>query len=181
MTNFVRLLQYQSTPSCKDGLSPAQKLFGLAVQDILPVHHCSFLQEWQHKTQEAKEQAEHTLQISKTYYNVHTCSPSSRHPHWFCVAIQNPLTKLQDIYGIVTDISPHCQFYVKTNSGRIGYNSKPLFFTLLCSCIHPYGLPVIRPTYYTHSEPPSTLWCSIHTRQPTKWLIEDPNWIWTLI
>jgi len=37
------LLQYRNTPSRKDGLSPAQKLFGHPVQDILPAHHRAFL------------------------------------------------------------------------------------------------------------------------------------------
>ena len=35
----IALLQYHSTPSRKDRLSPAQKLFGHPVQDILPAHH----------------------------------------------------------------------------------------------------------------------------------------------
>ena len=39
------LLQYRNTPSRKDGISPAQKLYGHPVQDILPAHHRSFLQE----------------------------------------------------------------------------------------------------------------------------------------
>ena len=41
------LLQYRNTPSRKDGLSPAQKLFRHPMQDILPAHHRSFLPEWQ--------------------------------------------------------------------------------------------------------------------------------------
>ena len=32
------LLQYRNTPSRKDGASPAVKLFGRAVQDILPAY-----------------------------------------------------------------------------------------------------------------------------------------------
>ena len=41
------LLQYQNTPTRKDGLSLAQKLFGHPVQDTLPAHHRSFAPEWQ--------------------------------------------------------------------------------------------------------------------------------------
>jgi len=33
------LLQYRNTPSCKDGQSPAQKLFGRPIQDTLPAHY----------------------------------------------------------------------------------------------------------------------------------------------
>ena len=46
MTNSVMyslLLQY--TPSRKDRLSPAQKLYGNPTQDTLPAHRCSFSQE----------------------------------------------------------------------------------------------------------------------------------------
>ena len=31
------------------------------------------------------------------------------------MVIQNPNTKLWEIYGIVTDIGPHCRYYVKTH------------------------------------------------------------------
>ena len=55
------LLQYRNTPSRKDGLSPAQKLYGHPVQDILPVHHRSFSKEWQQKFQEAEEQSRQAL------------------------------------------------------------------------------------------------------------------------
>ena len=48
------LLQYHNTPSHKDGLSPAQKLFGQPIQDMLPAHHRSFSLEWQKSTQEAE-------------------------------------------------------------------------------------------------------------------------------
>ena len=43
------LLQYRNTPSRKDDLSPAQKLFGRPVQDTLPAHRRSFCSEWQQK------------------------------------------------------------------------------------------------------------------------------------
>ena len=52
-------LQYRNIPSCKDGQSPAQKMYGRPIQDTLPVHHHSFgsgntvplkLNNWQHTT-----------------------------------------------------------------------------------------------------------------------------------
>ena len=39
------LLQYRNTPCRKNGLSPAQKLFGHPVQDTLPAHRRSFAPE----------------------------------------------------------------------------------------------------------------------------------------
>ena len=65
------LLQYRNTPSCKDGLYPAQNLFGYPVQNILPAHRHSFSQEWQRKTEAAEQQAEAMQQSSATYYNLH--------------------------------------------------------------------------------------------------------------
>lgn len=61
------LLQYRDTPSRKDGLSPAQKLFGQPIQDILPAHHRAFSAEWQHNTKDAEKQAistKETLEMS---------------------------------------------------------------------------------------------------------------------
>ena len=58
------LLQYCNTPSRKDGLSPAQKLLGHPVQDILPAHRWSFLPQWQRPVQLATQQAEDTSKLS---------------------------------------------------------------------------------------------------------------------
>ena len=55
------LLQYRNTPSRKDGLSPAQKLYGHPIQDVLPAHHSSFAPKWQRSSQEAQQQAEVVL------------------------------------------------------------------------------------------------------------------------
>ena len=40
------LLQYRNTPSRRDGVSPAQKLFGHPIQDTLPAHRRAFSAEW---------------------------------------------------------------------------------------------------------------------------------------
>ena len=49
------LFQYRNTPSNKDGLSQAQKLYGSPTQDTLPAHHRSFSQEWQRKAEETEQ------------------------------------------------------------------------------------------------------------------------------
>ena len=41
------LLQYRNTPSRKDRLFPAQKLFGQPIQDTLPAHRRAFSAKWQ--------------------------------------------------------------------------------------------------------------------------------------
>ena len=112
------LLQYRNTPSRKDGTSPAQKLYGHPIQDILPAHRRSFSQEWQQKSQEVEEQANQTLKSSEAFYNTHT-HPLPDIDIGSHVAIQNPRSKLWDIYGIVINIGPYRRYYVKTGSGRI--------------------------------------------------------------
>ena len=68
---FQSLPQYRDIPSRKDGLSPAQKMFGHPVQDILPAHRWSFLPQWQRPAQEATQQAEDTSKSSAAYHNLH--------------------------------------------------------------------------------------------------------------
>ena len=46
------LPQYHNTPSRKDGLSPAQNLYGHPIQDTLPAHRRSFSPDWQRSSQE---------------------------------------------------------------------------------------------------------------------------------
>ena len=49
------ILQYRNTPSHRDGLSPAQKLYGRPIQDTLPAHCHSFALEWQRSFQETED------------------------------------------------------------------------------------------------------------------------------
>ena len=112
------LLQYRNTPSQRDRLSPAQKLFGQPVQDTLPAHRRAFAPQWQVSAEEVEEHAvTHTEQVEH-YYNQHARALPEIHVG-SNVAIQNTSTKLWDIYGIVTAIGPHRRYYVKTASGRI--------------------------------------------------------------
>ena len=112
------ILQYCDTPSRKDGLSPAQKLYGRPIRDTLPAHRHSFAPEWQRSTQAAEQQATYTLQQSEAFYNIHTRSlPDIQIGS--SVALQNPQTKLWDIYGTIVDIGPHRRYYIKTHSGQV--------------------------------------------------------------
>ena len=167
------LLQYRNTPSRKDGISPAQKLYGHPVQDILPAHRRSFLQEWQQKSQDVEEQAKQTLQSSETFYNTHAHPLPDIHIG-SNVAIQNSKSKLWDIYGIVTDISPHRKYYVKTSSGRVLVRNRRFLRRRI-----PLSIPTSHqqpnPAATSHQDP-STLRHSNRTKQPTNRLIEDPNW-----
>ena len=112
------LLQYRNTPSRRDGLSPAQKLFGHPIQDTLPAHRRAFAPEWQRAAEVADTNSSaHQEQVEK-YYNVHTralpeIGVGSN------VAIQNPTSKLWDIYGVVVDVGPFRRYFIRTAGGRV--------------------------------------------------------------
>ena len=112
------LLQYRNTPSQRDRLSPAQKLFGQPIQDTLPAHRRAFAPQWQISAEEVEEHAVTHAEQVEHYYNQHARALPEIHVV-SNVAIQNTSTKLWDIYGIVTAIGPHRQYYVKTASGRV--------------------------------------------------------------
>ena len=68
------LLQYQNTPSHKDSLFLAQKLYSRPVQDMLLVHHRSFSDEWQQSAKKAEKAATHCREKAETTYNAHACN-----------------------------------------------------------------------------------------------------------
>ena len=112
------LLQYRNTPSRKDGLSPAQKLFGRPIQDTLPAHRRAFEPEWQQREKEAEQQAARTKETTLRSYNQHAHSlpDITIGSH---VAIHNQDTKLWDRYGVVVDVGKHRQYFIKTTNGRV--------------------------------------------------------------
>ena len=114
------LLQYRNTPCQKDELSPAQKLFGHPVQDTLPAHRQSFAPEWQRSSQEADSATTLTSKTSQATYDQHAHPLSDLHlqvgNH---VAVQNPTSKLWDIYGTITAVGACRRYFIKTQSGRI--------------------------------------------------------------
>ena len=112
------LLQYRNTPSRKDGLSPAQKLYGHPIQDTLPAHRKAFLLEWQRPVAEAEQQAITTQETVEQSYNQHA-RPLPLITIGSHVAVQNHETKQWDIYGTITDIGPHRRYFIKTCGGNV--------------------------------------------------------------
>ena len=99
--------------------SPQRKnYFGHPVQDTLPAHHRSFAPEWQQTSQEAQQQTNITLQSSANFYNTHAHPLPDIHVGSH-VSIQNQRSKLWDNYGVITEISPHRRYYIKTQEGRV--------------------------------------------------------------
>ena len=169
------LLQYHNTPSRKDGLSPAQKLFGHPVQDILPAHRRSFLPQWQLPPQEAIQQAEDTSKLSAAYYNLHAHTLPDIHVGSH-VAVQNPQSRLWDIYGIVTEIGPHHRYYIKTTGGRVLIrNRRFLRRRVPASLSKEPECPT--PTDPISTGAPHIPRRSTRDKRPTRRLIEDSDWI----
>jgi hypothetical protein len=110
------LLQYRNTPCRRDRLSPAQKLYGCPVQDSLPAHRRSFAPEWQRPTD--PESANDVLKKAESFYNQHAHSLPELAPGAH-VAVQNPTSKVWDIYGIITAVTPRRRYFVRTQSGRV--------------------------------------------------------------
>ena len=99
----MALLQYRNTPSSRDGLSPAQKLFGHPMQDLLPAHSRLFPLEWQHNAEDTAEKATDMTEAAKRYYDrtAHTLPIIQQGSQ---IVLQNPVTKLWDTYGIVVSV-----------------------------------------------------------------------------
>ena len=160
------LLQYRNTPSRKDGLSPAQKLFGQPIQDAIPAHRRSFALQWQKSTEEAEKLEETTKENVEESYNQHTRAlleivVGSN------VAIQNRDTNRWDVYGIVTHVGPHRRYYVKTQSGRVLVRNRRFLRRRVPVSISPSTGPETSTNY------PQGPRRSVRERNPTKRLIEE--------
>ena len=173
------LLQYRNTPCRKDGLSPAQKLFGHPVQNTLPAHRRSFAMEWQKSSQEAEEAAQETQDKLQQSYNrnAHDLSALQVGNH---VAIQNPNTKMWDIYGVITAIGPFRRYYVKTQSGRVLVRNRRFLRKR-----SPLSIAAPTGDHYSHISTPTTSDSAIEPRKSTRVktapsrLSNDPKWLFS--
>ena len=172
------LLQYRNTPCRKDGLSPAQKLFGHPVQDTLPAHRRSFAPEWQKSTIKAETQAQETKENSTLAYNQHTYKLSDLEVGNH-VAIQHPTSKLWDTYGTITAIGPYRKYFVKTQSGRVFVRNRrfirkrhPISVVTPTTAVAP--TPLDSPT--PPSTPPIAIRRSTRVKQRPAYLLEDTGW-----
>ena len=196
---YRALLQYRNTPSRKDGQSPAQKLFGRPIQDTLPAHRHSFAAEWQRTTLEAEQLADRASTQTEVYYNRHVQNLQDIKVG-STVALQNPRTKLWDIYGTVVNVSPHRRYSVKTRAGRVlirnrrflrcrspastitraGGSMQPPTLTQPAGRVPRFNIPHSSspetPVQHQQTLPPQELRRSERTCRPPQRLIEDPQW-----
>ena len=112
------LMQYRNTPCKRDGLSPAQKLFGRSVQDTLPVHRRALKMKHQNDFVRAEQKAKAYDDKMAEYYNAHTKElPELKVGQR--VAIYNDATKKWDRYGFIVEQSKKRRYIVRTSSGRV--------------------------------------------------------------
>ena len=171
------LLQYHNTPPHKDGMSPAQKLFGHPT--LLAAHRHLFAPEWQKCTEEAEQQATKTMEHPKSFHNAH--------PHLlpdinvaYHVALQNQVTKLWNIYGAVVVNGPHRHYHVKTKrvlvSNRRFLRHRSPASLLLCTLEDHVATIPSPPTAPQLPEHPTETRHSQRLYKHPSRLIEDPSW-----
>lgn len=169
---YIALLQYRNTPSHKDGLLPAQNLYGHPVQDTLPTSASSP----QNSSRNFKMQTNkwNTLQSSKTFYNTHTHNlpdilVGSK------VTIQHPITKSWDTYGTVIEVNAHCRYHVKTQNGRVFIHNRHFLQRCIPTSI-PVGTCLETTIEMPTQQPPPRVRHSMCIKHTTRRLIDDPNW-----
>ena len=110
------ITQYCNTPDVS-GTSPAQRLFGRPLQDVIPAHHKAFAPEWQPRASTAERRRQHARQRQEQRYNA-TAHPLPQLTIGCQVAIQDPRSRLWDRYGTIVDIGGHRQYSVRLENGR---------------------------------------------------------------
>ena len=174
------LLQYRNTPCRKDGLSPAQKLFGHPVQDTLPAHRRSFAPEWQRSIEAAEITSTQERERAQASYNQHAYSlPDLEIGNR--VALQNNTSKMWDIYGTITATGPYRRYFIKTHSGRVLVRNRR--FIRKRSPISLEGPPSGSLQTPANSAPqpvhqPHPRRSSRTSRRPSR-LVEDPAWLFS--
>ena len=112
---LTALLQYRNTPNKRDGLSPAQKLFGHPIQDRMPMHKKSFNQGTNEK---AERKANDHDYKAKAYYNRSAKELPGLKPGEH-IALYNQSSSKWDTHGtILQRISKH-RYAIKLESGSI--------------------------------------------------------------
>ena len=84
------------------------------VQNTLLTHRRSFAEKWQQNAEQADTITEGSQDNARrTAHNLPEITIGSN------VAIQDPRTKLWDMYGVVRYIGPYQQYHIRTKEGRI--------------------------------------------------------------
>ena len=112
------LLQYRNTPNQRDGLSPAQKLFGRSIQDGLPAHRLAMSPKTQEEFRLAEKKAQKHDKKAAKYYNLHARS----RPEFDVgqqVVVYNDKNELWNIHGTIVEKINDRRYAIKTYAGII--------------------------------------------------------------
>ena len=112
------LLQYRNTPNRRDGLSPAQKLYGRQVQDTLPVHRRALRDLSKTELVMAEERALLHDEKAAKYYNMHSKTRPDLEVGQL-VAVFNESTKRWNIYGKIVEKISSRRYMIKTRNGIV--------------------------------------------------------------
>jgi len=136
-------LQYRNTPSSRNGLSPAKKLYGRPVQDTLPAYPKLFDSQQQPKLEEAAKKVERTQQTVIQYYNRAT-HPLPEFHAGTQVALQDPQTMLWDRYGEVIRVGQHRRYVIKMESGQLITRNRKFLWRRVPTAGQPHpGAPLL--------------------------------------
>ena len=174
----------------RDGLSPAQKLYGHPIQDTLPIHQQAFLPEWQHSREETERHTQQSQEAAAARYNF-TANSLPDITVGTNVAVQNTRTGLWDTYGLVTFIGPHRQYHVRMARGKMLIRNRHFLCSRVTGSIRTGQRqnealqPVQRqnevteepqPIQTQHREPQPVQRKSARQGKPVSRLLEDPSW-----
>ena len=117
------LLEYRNTPK-KDGLSPAQRLFGRPMRTALPVHPQVFRPILRKRIIEADKLATELRAKAKKVYDK-GAKKLEELKIGDVVRVQHHVTKKWDLIGEITKIQPRLRSYlVKSETGRLYWRNR---------------------------------------------------------
>ena len=117
------LLEYRNTPR-KDGLSPAQRLFGRPMRTVLPAHPQVFHHILRKKIQKADKRAMQLRAKAREAYDKNARKLKEL-KLGDIVRVQHHITKKWDLIGEITKIQPRQRSYlVKSETGRLSWRNR---------------------------------------------------------
>lgn len=111
------VLQHRNTPG-PTGRSPAEILFGMPVQDVVPAHRRNFRPEWQAAAEQAEAAAARRQERVEERYNGRAASLPVL-PIGTKVAVQDSTSKRWNRYGEVVEVGANRRYFVKMAGGRV--------------------------------------------------------------
>lgn len=120
---FHALLEYRNTPR-KDGISPAQRLFGRPTRTRLPISPMCFEKSIRERLRQADLKAEELRKKAKARHDRRS-RKLERLKTGDIVRIQNPSTRVWDVFGKILECFPNGRSYmIRTETGRLKWRNR---------------------------------------------------------